>query len=503
MKKILALISILICLSMLLASCGDTPSAGTQSSSVQSTNTPNIDTESSVIDSSTMDSAPVDSSTTDSSTTDSSEVDSSTTDSSAVDSSTTDSSTVDSQKPDPEPDPEPEIPDGPITIATNGVSSYVVVYDDRNVNVAEFTTRFVEYMSKTHKITLESVPASQGTDSELCIYIGDVEGAERAKEKFNSVNDFGAVVSGNDYVLYATNSRLYSYLYDLLTTEVLVSIRGGSWSTRPAKNFIYHKSAYAEISYVDHVINQNGGTFTKEIMMMLFEERTFVGRETTLPYRIYVPFDYDKNKSYPVLTILHGAGERGTNNTSQMANMVFQLFNNESNPVWDSIVICPQCPSWPNQWVDTPWSEGDYRIDEVPESDELKTVIQLLEAVESELSTDTNRYYVTGLSMGGFGTWDLMMRHTDRFAAAVPICGGADMTQAEKLLNKPIYTVHGTNDSSVPISGTRVMVNAIRDLGGEKIIYEELPGYNHNVWDYTGQKLSIWEWLFSQTLENQ
>ena len=502
MKRIIALILVLVCLSTLLASCGGTPTPDTSSSAMQSTVSSKTDTESSVIDSSTVDSSTVDSSTVDSSTTDSSTTDSSTTDSSTVDSSTVDSSTQDSQKPDPVPDPEPSIPDQAITLATNGVSDYIVVYDDADACVSEFTTKFVEYMSKTHKITLDTVAASVGTDSEHCIYIGDIAGAQRAKEKFNSANDFGAVVSGDDYVLYATNGRLYGYLYDLLTSEVLISIRGGNWSTRPAKNFIYNKSTHSETTYAEYLIAQNGGTFTKEIMMQMFEARVFKGREMDLPYRIYVPYDYDESKSYPVLTILHGAGERGNNNTSQMANMVFHLFNNAENPVWDSIVICPQCPGWPNQWVDTPWGEGDYRIDEVPESTELIAVMQLLDQVEKDYATDVNRYYVTGLSMGGFGTWDLMMRHTDRFAAAVPICGGADQTQAEKLVDKPIYTVHGSNDHDVPTSGTRVMVEAIKAAGGEKITYEELPGYSHNVWDYTGQKLEIWQWLFSQTLNN-
>ena len=493
MKKIISLICVLICLSMLLASCGDpVPSA-------QNSSTADSEQTGSSVDSSTVDSSTVDSSTVDSSTVDSSTVDSSTVDSSTVDSSTSDSS----KNEDVTPDPEPEIPDGPIDIAVNGETQYVIVYDDRNEAVCEFTTRLVEYISSRYDITFEAVKESDGVTHENCIYIGDVAGAQRAKSKFNEVNDFGAVVSGDDYVLYATNNRLYNYLYELMVKDVLVSIRSGNWSTRPAKNMIYHKSEYAEITYADYLIAQNGGTFTKDIMMQIFEERTFVGREMNLPYRIYVPFDYDESKSYPVLTILHGAGERGTNNTSQMANMVFNLFKNKENPVWNSIVICPQCPGWPNQWVDTPWGEGDYRIDEVDESTELIAVMQLLNAIESDYATDTNRYYVTGLSMGGFGTWDLMMRHTDRFAAAVPLCGGADQTQAHKLVDKPIYTIHGTNDGDVPISGTQVMVDAILALGGEKIIYEKLSGYGHNVWDYAGNKLEIWQWLFSQSLENQ
>ena len=500
MKKIIALISVLICLSMLLASCGGTPTPDTSSAPTPSVTSSKTDTGSSVIDSSIVDSSTIDSSTIDSSTIDSSTVDSSTVDSSTIDSSTTDSSTTDSSTQDSQkPDPEPEIPDQAITLATNGVSDYVVIYDDGDDSATNFATKIVQYISKTHKISLEMVGESVSERREHCIFIGDVAGAQRAKEKFNTTNDFGAVVSGDDYVLYATSSQLYSYLYDLVTSEVLTSIRGGNWSTRPAKNFVYHKSTHAQTPYLQYLINKNGGKFSKDVMMQMFEARTFKGAEVDLPYRIYVPDGYDGSKSYPVLIFLHGANDRGTNNTSQMANMIFHLFNNESNPIWDSIVICPQCPSAPDQWVDTPWKQGDYRIDEVPESAELKTVMQILDKVEKDYVTDTSRYYVTGLSMGGFGTWDLIMRHTDRFAGAVPICGGADQTQAENLLNMPIYTVHDSSDYDVPTSGTRLTVNAIKALGGEKIIYEELVGYSHNVWDYTAQKLEIWQWLFAQS----
>ena len=483
---------------MLLASCGGDTIPSSISSDNNSSTVDTSAVDSGTVDSTTVDSSAVDSSTVDSTTIDSSTVDSSTVDSSTADSSTVDSSTTDSSKPDPVPDPEPEIPDGPIEIAVGGETQYVVVYDDRDATVSAFAQKFVDYMSSTHKITLDMLKASVGTTHDYCIYIGDIDGAQRAKAKLNSTNDFGAVVSGNDYVLYATDNRLYDYLYDVLTSSVLTSIRNGNWSTRPAKNFIYHSSNVASVSYLDHLIEKNG-SFTKDVMMQLFEARTFAGREMNLPYRIYVPLDYDASKSYPVLTILHGAGERGTNNTSQMANMVYNLFSNMENPVWNSIVICPQCPGWPNQWVDTPWSDGDYRIDEVPESTELIAVMQLLDKVEADYSTDTDRYYVSGLSMGGFGTWDLIMRHTERFAAAVPLCGGADQTQASKLLDMPIYTIHGTNDGTVPISGTQVMVDAILALGGENIIYEKLSGYSHNVWDYAGNKLEIWQWLFAQS----
>ncbi len=395
---------------------------------------------------------------------------------------------------------EPEPVNVPINIAVNGESDYLVVYDDSDVRVSEFAEKLVSYVKSTYNIELNMAKSSEGIDSEHCIYIGDVAGAKWAKARIGTSNDFGACISGDDYVLYATNSRLYEYLYQVLMSDLLVSIKDGSWSAQPENDFVYSESMYSETSFVDYTVNKNGGKLTQDILLKFFEPRTFVASDgTELAYRIYVPYDYDNGTEYPFLTVLHGAGERGNNNTGNMHHMMLNFFSQENSPFWESIVVCPQCPNG-QQWVDTPWEQGGYSIDAVPESNELKAVMEIVDMVEADFPTDTNRYYVTGLSMGGFGAWDLIMRHTERFAAAVPLCGGADVGQAEKLLNKPIYTVHGTADFSVPISGTSDMVAAIKNLGGDKIFYEEMYNYGHNVWDYASRKAEIWTWLFKQSL---
>ena len=495
MKKILGLISILICLSMLLASCGGDPVP-----SAQSSNTADSEQTGSSVDSSTVDSSTVDSSTVDSSTVDSSTVDSSTVDSSTVDSSTVDSSTTASSKDDkPKPDPEPDVPDGPIDIAVNGETQYVVVYDDSDVSVSSFATSFVNYVKDRYNISFDMVKESEGTSSIYCIYIGDVAGAQKAKSKFNETNDFGAVVSGNDYVLYATNSRLYSYLYDILVSDVLVTIRSGNWNTRPAKNMIYHKSDYAETTYVDYVLAQYGGKLTQEALLKLFEPRTFVASDgTELVYRLYAPYDYESTDELPLLMLMHGANDRGNDNVKNLSGMTLKLFSQENSPMWDSIVIAPQCPVG-QQWVDTPWLNGGYRVDEVPESNEMKAVFEIIDLITDTFPTDTDRYYVTGLSMGGFATWDMIMRHPEMFAGAVPICGGGDYKQAYKLVDMPIYTVHNKNDGDVPVSGTKEMAVALEMLKSEVFFYEELDIYGHNVWDYASEKVEIWQWLYSQS----
>lgn len=400
---------------------------------------------------------------------------------------------------DPEPEPEPEPPESvPIDIAKDGYSGYLVVYDDSDINVTNFALKLLDYLRNTHGIYIKSTPYSSFVAGGHCIYIGDFRETKFVKARLNESNDFGACISGSDYVLYATNSRLYDYLYDILTTEILVTIRNGNWSTEPRKDFMYHKSAYKDVSYVDYVLSKKQSGLTQDILLSFFDKCIFEARDgTVIPYRIYIPYDYDASKEYPVLTIFHGAGERGTDNVSQMKHMLLNMFSNDASPLWDSIVVCPQCPG-NNQWVDTPWENGNYSVESVEESNELKAVLEIMDWLERNYSTDVDRYYLAGLSMGGFAVWDLLMRHPEKFAGAVPLCGGADYTQAEKLVNMPIYTIHGTNDGSVPISGTQQIVNALKALDGN-IEYEELAGYGHNVWDYASKKAEIWTWLFEQT----
>jgi predicted peptidase len=217
-----------------------------------------------------------------------------------------------------------------------------------------------------------------------------------------------------------------------------------------------------------------------------------------MKYRLYVPSNYDPNKEYPVIFFLHGAGHRGTDNAAPVKGIIFNLFNHKNPQIDDAIVLVPQCPS-NYQWVDWPWAKGSYSVDATPESKAMKTALELLDMVESEYSTDTDRYYAFGLSMGGFGTWDVIMRHPDRFAAAVTLCGGADPQKAHVLVDMPIWTVHSLDDTGVPVKGTQDMVKAIKDAGGAKIIYDELNGYNHSIGTLTAKRDEVFEWMFSQS----
>ena len=243
-----------------------------------------------------------------------------------------------------------------------------------------------------------------------------------------------------------------------------------------------------EVKPVSTVINVNKS----------FKQKTFTANDgTTLPYRIFIPKDYDESISYPVTLFLHGAGERGNDNTSHLKNVVQKLFNDKSSPFYQCIVVCPQCPA-NNQWVDTPWANGNYRTSKIPVSNELTAALELLDSLLETYSINPDRQYVMGISMGGFGTWDLIMRNPDRFAAAIPICGGADPLVAQKLINMPIWTFHDSTDPTVPVNGTRDMVSALEEKGAKYVTYTETAKYGHLVWDSVVDTDGLFEWLFAQ-----
>ncbi len=241
----------------------------------------------------------------------------------------------------------------------------------------------------------------------------------------------------------------------------------------------------------------------KTNVTQLFDYGFYDDGSFKMAYRLYVPYNYDPDMKYPVTTLLHGAGQRGNDGLCQITAGFPLLFDNPENDLmFSSIVLAPQCPA-EYRWVETDWSVGNYSTSAVAESKPLGAVYKMLSTMSERYSVDTDRFYVSGLSMGGFGTWDLIVRHTDMFAAAIPICGAGDATKASLLVDFPIHTFHGTADDIVPIKGTERMYNTIVRLGGTKIQYTPMEGYPHNVWDYAYGLNSEIEWLFSQSLSDR
>ncbi len=230
----------------------------------------------------------------------------------------------------------------------------------------------------------------------------------------------------------------------------------------------------------------------------VFRKCTYTSNGYTVPYRIYIPKNYDCGERYPLLLFLHGVGERGADNEVQLNVGLRRLFDDVESPVYDAIVVAPQCPP-DTQWVLTPFDGGNYSVDNTPESRALECVCGILDECRDFYNIDDDRVYITGLSMGGFGTWDMLMRHGARFAAGVPICGGGDPTRAGQLKRIPIWTFHGSDDTAVPVAGTRAMFAAIKREGGEEIGYTEFDGCGHAVWDSVYTDREVVDWLFSQS----
>lgn len=196
-----------------------------------------------------------------------------------------------------------------------------------------------------------------------------------------------------------------------------------------------------------------------------------------IPYRLILPDVYDERYIFPMVVFFHGAGERGVDNEKQLLNCIQQIADNMPK----AIILVPQC-SPDNRWVDTPWEDGCYSMDAVPESDEMAAVMALVEDIMAQYSVDKDRVYATGISMGAFGVWDAMVRYNHVFAAGVAVCGAGDPAKAELLRETPMFVFHGDADDTVPVSGSADMVAAIEAAGGTQVQYTEYAGAGHGIW---------------------
>ena len=181
----------------------------------------------------------------------------------------------------------------------------------------------------------------------------------------------------------------------------------------------------------------------------------------------------------PLVLFLHGAGERGNDNAKQLKHAVgpiLDFFARKGEPV---CLLAPQCPEG-RKWVEVDWSAPSHVMPAQP-SDPLRLALELVDKTIREQDIDPARVYVTGLSMGGFGTWDALCRRPELFAAGMPVCGGGDTQQVARFRTVPVYAVHGGADKVVPTARSRAMVSALWGVGG-RVLYTEYPGCGHNSW---------------------
>jgi predicted esterase len=201
--------------------------------------------------------------------------------------------------------------------------------------------------------------------------------------------------------------------------------------------------------------------------------------EPEYQYLVDLPVDYDKdpNKRWPLILFLHGSGERG-NDLKKVRDQGLAKVLATGNK-FPAVIISPQCPA--NEW----WQSC--------------LLVKLLNDVTAKYRVDADRTYLTGISMGGFGSWALGLACPERFAAVAPVCGGSDLTDAARLKDIPLWAFHGQEDKTVPVTNTINMVAAIRQAGGHP--HDTLyPGVGHGCWHLVYDTDAFYTWLFAQKL---
>lgn len=238
----------------------------------------------------------------------------------------------------------------------------------------------------------------------------------------------------------------------------------------------------------------------------------------TLTYELYMPLHYNPMQKYPLVLLLHGGGERSSPKNTAAQNLHLLLrktyvqvwsndytaaYNPEIQQHWPCFVVVPQI-SQSQVWVNTSVQGGSYQQSPQPTPQLLLTKELLVTLQHQYRSIDANRLYILGLSLGGYGVWDAIERWPDYFAAAVPIAGAGDPSKASALTHIPLWAFHGSDDNVVPVAGSRAMIAAIKNAGGDPR-YTEFAGKSHEIWDYvfssSGTSMHVpnfFSWLFAQ-----
>jgi len=212
-----------------------------------------------------------------------------------------------------------------------------------------------------------------------------------------------------------------------------------------------------------------------------FLDKIYKGKDADVKYIVFVPKTYDGKTEMPVILFLHGAGESGTDGKKQAAVGLGKAIRDKKED-FPFIAIFPQS------------QKGGWGAN----SAEGKRAMAILEEVEKDYKTDKKRVYLTGLSMGGFGTWSLAVAHPTRWAAIAPICGGGDSKAADKIKDIPCWCFHGDADTAVKVDQSRKMIKALKDAGGSPR-YDEYPKVGHNSWDRAYANAELYTWFLKQS----
>ena len=231
--------------------------------------------------------------------------------------------------------------------------------------------------------------------------------------------------------------------------------------------------------------------------LSLFEAHRHIQGNDTLPYRLYRSEKADTmTEALPLVLFLHGAGERGNDNSMQLKHCIKYFLDDTVTSRYPFLLMVPQCPN-DKRWVNTDWSLPEHTMDSVPTT-ELRGAMAVLDSLVGVGAVDSTRVYICGISMGGFGTWDALQRWPEKFAAAIPICGGGDPAYAEVMKDIPVYIFHGLLDGVVMPSRSVQMYNALKEVGNEEAILVTYPELGHLCWDAAFSTPGLFEWLFGK-----
>lgn len=211
-----------------------------------------------------------------------------------------------------------------------------------------------------------------------------------------------------------------------------------------------------------------------------------------MPYRLFVPRGYDRRKKYPLVLWLHGGAGRGGDNLRQISggnvagSHVWTLAENQSRQ--PCFVVAPQCPE----------NESWATVETARPTRQARLALELLEDLGRTFSVDARRLYVAGQSLGGFGAWSVISQRPEMFAAAIPVCGGGDVSAAPRLKRVSVWAFHGERDEAVSVERSREMVAAIRRAGGAPK-YTEYEGAGHVIWERVFGEPGLLPWAFAQS----
>lgn len=231
---------------------------------------------------------------------------------------------------------------------------------------------------------------------------------------------------------------------------------------------------------------QQGLAYTKDV---------YVTSKDSLPYRLLYPLNYNKNKKYPIVVFLHGSGQRGNDNESQLIGVPKHLTDTVGRIKYPCFILVPQC-SKKDVWVKFPNFPSSLETTRIATPSAALT-LEKLDLLIKNLPIDRKRVYVTGYSMGGEGAFDFLTHRPDLFAAAVPICSVSDTAKAKLISKIPIWAFHGDQDEVNNVKYSRLMIAALEKHNGNPK-YTEYHGVKHNSWTKAYDEPGLFDWLFSQ-----